>query len=95
MSEGDAEPPGEHLWHAQPTVFLQRQGATLVAVAVAFVGSLGMAEAQPVTRHFDRNAPAIGDAMPDVVVYDQDGEELPLRDLLSEHYSVLILGCLT
>ncbi len=77
--------------------FLQRQGATLVAVAVAFVGSLslGMAEAQPIRRNFDRNAPAIGDAMPDVLVYDRDGEELRLRDLLSEHYSVLILGCLT
>ena len=75
--------------------FLQRQGATLVAVAVAFVGSLGMAEAQPIGRNFDRNAPAIGDPMPDVVVYDRDGEELRLRDLLSEHYSVLILGCLT
>ena len=75
--------------------FLHRQGATLVAVAVAFVVSLGMAEAQPISRNFDRNAPAIGDAMPDVVVYDRDGEELRLRDLLSEHYSVLILGCLT
>ena len=75
--------------------FLQRQGPTLVAVAVAFVGSLGMAEAQPVSRNFDRNAPAIGDAIPDVVVYDRDGEELRLRGLLSGHYSVLILGCLT
>ena len=74
---------------------LHRQGATLVAVAVAFVGSLSLAEAQPISRNFDRNAPAIGDAMPDVVVYDRDGEELRLRDLLSEHYSVLILGCLT
>ena len=74
---------------------LQRPGATLVAVAVAFVGSLGMAEAQPISRNFDRNAPAIGDAIPDVVVYDRDGEELRLRDLLSDHYSVLILGCLT
>ena len=73
---------------------LQRQGAMLVAVAVAF-GSLGMAEAQPISRNFERNAPAIGDAIPDVVVYDRDGEELRLRDLLSEHYSVLILGCLT
>ncbi len=75
--------------------FLQRQGATLVAVAVAFVGSLGMAEGQPISRNFDRNAPAIGDALPDVVVYDRDGEELRLRGLLSGHYSVLILGCLT
>ena len=51
--------------------FLHRQGATLVAVAVAFVASLGMAEAQPISRNFDRNAPAIGDAMPDVVVYNR------------------------
>ncbi len=78
-----------------PNDFLQRQGATLVAIAVAFVGSLGVAEAQPISRNFDRNAPAIGDAIPDVVVYDRDGAELRLRDLLTEHYSVLILGCLT
>ena len=42
-----------------------------MAVAVAFVASLGMAEAQPISRNFDRNAPAIGDAMPDVVVYNR------------------------
>lgn len=76
--------------------FLPRQGATLVAAAVVFVGTLAaLADAQPVSRTFERNAPAIGDAMPDVLVYDRDGEEHRLRDLLSEHYSVLILGCLT
>ena len=77
--------------------FFPRQGATLVAAAAVFVGTLGMgvADAQPISRNFERNAPAIGDAMPDVVVYDRDGDEHRLRDLLREHYSVLILGCLT
>ena len=49
----------------------------------------------PISRNFDRNAPAIGDMMPDVVVHDRDGAELPLRDLLKERHTVLILGCLT
>ncbi len=78
------------------TNFFPRRGATLVAAAVVFVGTLAaLANAQPVSRSFERNAPAIGDAMPDVVVYDRDGGEHRLRDLLSEHYTVLILGCLT
>ena len=75
--------------------FLKRYGATIAAVAVAFVGNLGTIEAQPVSRDFERNAPAIGDAMPDLVVYDRDGTERQLRELLSGHYSVLLLGCLT
>ena len=33
--------------------------------------------------------------MPDVVVYDHDGAERRLGDLLGEQYTVLILGCLT
>ena len=75
--------------------FLKRHGATLVAIGLASVANLAMAEAQPVSRNFERNAPAVGESMPDVVVYDRDGAEHQLRDLLSESYSVLILGCLT
>ena len=33
--------------------------------------------------------------MPDVAVRDRDGAELRLQDVLSGHYTVLILGCLT
>ena len=46
-------------------------------------------------RNFEAVAPDIGEAMPDVLVYDADGTPHRLPDLLRGHYSVLILGCLT
>ena len=80
--------------------FLKRHGAMLVAIAVApAVMAAGMADTvlaqPPVSRTFERNAPAIGEMMPDVVVYARDGAGLQLRDLLKERHTVLILGCLT
>ena len=76
--------------------FSERHGAMLVAVAVMAAGMAGTALAQPpVSRNFERNAPAIGEMMPDVVVHDRDGAELRFRDLLRKRHTVLILGCLT
>lgn len=46
-------------------------------------------------RNFEEEAPKIGELMPDVLVYDDEGNPHRLPDLLGEHYSVLILGCLT
>ncbi len=46
-------------------------------------------------RNFEAVAPAIGEPMPDVVVYDDEGAPHRLPDLLRGHYSVIILGCLT
>ncbi len=70
-----------------------------VAVAALTVMAAGMADivlAQPpVSRNFERNAPVVGEMMPDVVVHDRDGAELRLRDLLRERHTVVILGCLT
>ncbi len=44
---------------------------------------------------FERTAPAVGDLMPDLPVYDRDGQELRLRVVLNGRYTVLVLGCLT
>jgi cytochrome oxidase Cu insertion factor (SCO1/SenC/PrrC family) len=38
--------------------------------------------------------PALGSALPDVVVYDEDGREFSLNELRGE-YAVLVFGCLT
>ena len=46
-------------------------------------------------QNFEVVAPDIGEAMPDVVVYDNEGMPHRLPDLLRGHYSVVILGCLT
>ena len=76
--------------------FSERHGARLVAVAAFVALAAGMALAQPpIRRNFERNAPVVGEMMPDVVVHDRDGAELRLRDLLRERHTVLILGCLT
>ena len=44
---------------------------------------------------FEEVAPKVGDLMPDVAVFDAEGVEHRLPDLLGERYTVLILGCLT
>ena len=50
---------------------------------------------QQATRGFEATAPAIGEQMPDLVVYDADGEGRRLRELLQGHYTIIVLGCLT
>ena len=44
--------------------------------------------------NFDRNAPKVGELLPDVAGLDADGKPLRLRSLRG-HYSVLVFGCLT
>ena len=73
-----------------------RSGVAVAALAVMAAGMGDVLLAQPpVSRNFERNAPVIGEMMPDVVVHDRDGAELRLRDLLMARHTVLILGCLT
>lgn len=69
----------------------------VLLVALLLVGGAGSStvSAQPVTGNFERQAPAVGELMPEALVYDRDGGELQLTELLQEHYTVLILGCLT
>jgi len=47
------------------------------------------------SRNFEAVAPDIGEPMPDVLVYDDEGMPHRLPELLSGHYTVIILGCLT
>lgn len=44
---------------------------------------------------FETVAPALGEPMPDVALFDRDGNELRLRELLRDHTTVIVLGCLT
>ena len=70
---------------------------TAVTVALAVPTTIGTntATAQPVSRNFDQQAPAVGELMPDAVVRDRDGQALSLRSVLDGQHTVLILGCLT
>ena len=54
----------------------------------------GLSAAQVLTQRFDRSAPQIGDPVPDVAGFDEDGNEFKLRSLKG-HYTVLTFGCLT
>ena len=46
-------------------------------------------------QRFERTAPKVGEQMPNLQIYDAEGEEIWLHDVLRGHPSVLILGCLT
>jgi hypothetical protein len=54
----------------------------------------GAPPAQVLEDRFDREAPQIGDPLPDVVGLDAEGNQFPLRKLKG-HYTVLTFGCLT
>ena len=80
---------------------LQPRTTSLLALAV----SLGLAAtaAEPggpngrgmLIRNFEASAPAVGELMPNLAVYDRDGQESRLPALLNGRFTVLILGCLT
>ena len=72
-----------------------------LALALSF-GLVATAAAQPGTdgrgmliRNFEERAPAVGAPIPDLPVYDRDGQESRLPELLEGRFTVLILGCLT
>jgi hypothetical protein len=79
--------------------------ATIAGMAALVLTSVAIAQESPgratrsprdqVTDRFVEAAPGVGQPPPDVVVYDADGNEQKLRELLRGRYSVLVLGCLT
>ena len=70
---------------------------------VAFLLPVTAAHAQPaagasprerVDRAFERNAPAVGEPLPDIAAYDADGGVFRLSSLKGRP-AVLVFGCLT
>lgn len=49
---------------------------------------------QAVVRQFERDAPAIGEPLPDIELYDARGKPVRLAELRG-NYTVLVFGCLT
>ncbi len=67
---------------------------------LAALGLAGSAQAQlnpreQAIRRFEATAPAVGEPLPDLAVYDAAGKERRLGELLQGHYTVIVLGCLT
>ena len=82
---------GQHI----AIVLVLSLGFAGVGLAQRGPGRAGPDGATGMGRGFGGDVPAAGELMPDLPVYDADGNEVRLRDLLRGHYTVLILGCLT
>ena len=70
-----------------------------VLMSIIALVSAGAATAQRggerPTARFDAVAPQVGEVLPDLVLHDRTGKSLRLRELTRDHYTVLVLGCLT
>ncbi len=67
----------------------------LVALGLAGSAQAQLDPRQQANRRFESTAPAVGEPLPDLAVYDAGGKELRLGELLQGHYTVIVLGCLT
>ncbi len=56
-------------------------------------GGMGMGAAMDI--RFNEVVPGIGEQIPDVTIIDDQGNPVSMRELVSGHYSVVTLGCLT
>ncbi len=80
---------------------MKAKGARAVlALGLLAVLGLGSARAQlnprkQTTQRFESRAPAVGQPLPDLTLYDAGGEKRRLSQLLQGHYTVIVLGCLT
>ena len=69
--------------------------AFILAMLLAIIPTIALAQRKKKSDDaFARERPAIGDALPDLVVYDPSGKEISTARLRG-HYTVLAFGCLT
>ncbi len=72
--------------------------ALVLALALATAASAQPPRGErprPGSQRFEETAPNVGEAVPDVALYDESGKEQKLREIVRGHYTVLVLGCLT
>ncbi len=78
----------------------KKRGAFRVLGLSALLGLAGSTEAQfnpreQAIHRFEATAPAVGQPLPDLTIYEAGGEKRRLGQLLQGHYTVIVLGCLT
>lgn len=56
---------------------------------------MGMGMGAAMDIRFNEIVPGIGEQIPDVTIIDDQGNPVSMRELVSGHYSVVTLGCLT
>jgi cytochrome oxidase Cu insertion factor (SCO1/SenC/PrrC family) len=65
-----------------------------VSLALAWLPATGRAQMKQSEEDFVKAKPALGEPLPDLIVYDPDGKEVKTSSLRG-HYTVLTFGCLT
>ena len=88
---------------SDPGVLTHLGGRLAILLVAASSGVASLAVAQPgvadgrgmLIRNFEERAPAVGEPMPNLPVFDRDGQEFRFPALVDGRYTVLILGCLT
>jgi hypothetical protein len=75
----------------------RRINAGLFIGLLLYLGSnAAYAQSQPPRMEkFETDAPKVGEMLPDITVLDDLGNPVNIRQLASENYKVLVLGCLT
>jgi cytochrome oxidase Cu insertion factor (SCO1/SenC/PrrC family) len=66
----------------------------VLALLVAVLPTAALAQKQKSEEDFVKEKPTVGDALPDLTVYDTDGKEVKTSSLRG-HHTVLVFGCLT
>ena len=86
----------------RPLVLALALGAGLVAGSAQAAKVEKKEEPQPMSfgldalaKRFEATSPDIGELVPNVPVYTASGEKVRFRNLVRDHYSVVVLGCLT
>ncbi|HEX5272384.1 MAG TPA: hypothetical protein VFW33_17930 [Gemmataceae bacterium] len=66
----------------------------LLGLTLAGPAAPARAQVRQTDEQFAKAKPAVGDPLPELVVYDPDGKEVKTAGLRG-HYTVLTFGCLT
>lgn len=68
--------------------------SALLGVSLFSSVAFGQMTRDSVMQGFDRKAPGVGEALPDLRAYNAAGEAIQLSEL-GGNYTVLVFGCLT
>ena len=70
------------------------RSVNLVWLILAGLPAPAAAQMRQTDEEFAKAKPGVGDALPELIVYDPDGKEVKTA-ALRDHYTVLTFGCLT
>ncbi len=81
---------------SQKTLASRINAGLLTGLLLAIVSNTAFAQSGPPRMpQFEADAPKVGEALPDISIHDDLGNLVNIRELASENYKVLVLGCLT